>query len=177
MNYLATFDSLVATSVHAFMLTHSWVATTAMILNYVFVAVLIVLIAAYLYPRRRRAEALLIPFSMAAAYLVSRTIGWLYFRPRPFVTLDFLPFITQSPLSKSFPSSHSIVAFAGAYLLYKYNKNWGRWALALATVIACSRVAVGVHYPSDVLAGAVLGVLLSGLIYRYRTKIWVSSKS
>lgn len=177
VSFISSIDSATASTVHVFMLSHAWAATVAFCLNYAFVIALVVLIGVHLYPRRKRLEGLLIPFAMAAAYVLSRVIGMIYFRPRPFVTLQFLPLIAQSPLSKSFPSSHVIVAFAGAYMLYKFNKKYGYWAFALAGLIALSRIAVGVHYPTDVLAGAVLGVLLSGLIYRYRKSLWVSSKS
>lgn len=169
-------DSQIVVSVHAFVVAHPLAATIAFVFNYSFVVLLLVLCGGHMFVNRKKMEVLFVPFSMAAAYLVSRVIGMIYFRPRPFIPLDFVPLIVQSPLSKSFPSSHSIVAFAGAFMLYKFNKVWGRWALAVAAMIATSRVLVGVHYPTDILAGAALGMLLSELIYRYRKSLWGSSK-
>ena len=77
--------------------------------------------------------------------------------PEPLVSL---------PATSSFPSGHATVAFACATVLALAVPRL-RWPLlALATVIAFSRVYVGVHYPLDVLAGAVLGVAI-GLVVRY----------
>ena len=60
---------------------------------------------------------------------------------------------------QSFPSGHATTAFALAAVVGFVSTRWFYPALALATVIAISRVGLGVHYPSDVIAGAILGLL------------------
>lgn len=78
-------------------------------------------------------------------------------RPRPFVSVHDVHVLISRPSSGSLPSAHATTAFAGAVLLSWF---WPRWRLAfavLALAIAFSRVYVGVHYPTDVLAGAALG--------------------
>jgi membrane-associated phospholipid phosphatase len=66
-------------------------------------------------------------------------------------------FISQPFSLKSFPSDHAALAFFFAYLLFKHNHSG--WAFGLAGVVALGRVIVGVHYPFDVLAGAVIGLV------------------
>jgi undecaprenyl-diphosphatase len=56
-----------------------------------------------------------------------------------------------------FPSDHATGAFAVAMAIYLRNRLWVGIALVAAAVLAVGRVAIGVHFPSDVLAGAVLG--------------------
>lgn len=80
-------------------------------------------------------------------------------RPRP---ANFMStwLVIPDPISYSFPSSHATIAFAMAYVLSQYEPKL-RWVLySLATLIASSRVYLGVHYPSDVVAGAILGVAI-----------------
>lgn len=65
------------------------------------------------------------------------------------------------PLSdKSFPSGHALASFESAAVLMKRDKRLGYPALALAFVISYSRIYLYVHYPSDIIAAAVLGVLI-----------------
>jgi 4-amino-4-deoxy-L-arabinose transferase-like glycosyltransferase/membrane-associated phospholipid phosphatase len=78
-------------------------------------------------------------------------------RPRPFLQLDGVRLLVGKGGSGSMPSSHAANSFAlvTAFWLF-YRRSW-RWTLPLAIAICISRPYVGVHFPSDVLAGAILG--------------------
>lgn len=78
-------------------------------------------------------------------------------RPRPFASVPDLNLLVGKGSSASMPSSHSASWFAAALLaFYYYRKSW-RFMLPLAATVAFSRIYVGAHYPSDVIAGAALG--------------------
>jgi undecaprenyl-diphosphatase len=91
---------------------------------------------------------------LGAAHVVAS----LWDRPRPYEAHpgDAHLLIAPSP-DPSFPSDHATGAFAIAIAILLHHRRAGWLSLALATLIAASRVALGTHYPSDVLAGAVLG--------------------
>lgn len=92
-------------------------------------------------------------------------------KPRPFATYDFIQKITSGG-SPSFPSGHTTDAFVTAAVLSLAFRKWYvivpvyLWAL----LIAYSRMDLGVHYPSDVLAGMCLGTMMAFIGYR----IWHS---
>ena len=58
-----------------------------------------------------------------------------------------------------FPSDHATAAFAIAVAIFLRRRAWGAPVLVAAALLAVARVAIGVHYPADVLAGAVIGTL------------------
>jgi undecaprenyl-diphosphatase len=89
-------------------------------------------------------------------------------RPRPFVTDPRVRVIGGPPSDASFPSGHAANSFAGALVLSATVPE-GRiawWLLAVA--IAYSRVYLGVHYPLDVLAGAIVGLSCAGIVLYVR---------
>lgn len=85
-------------------------------------------------------------------------------RVRPYNAIEGLIPLIRKPTEFSFPSGHAGSSFASAAVLYrKLPRRFGLPLLILAILISFSRLYVGVHYPSDVLAGAVTGVICSYL--------------
>ena len=81
-------------------------------------------------------------------------------RARPFDKIPGLQFLIRKPHDFSFPSGHTSSSFAVATVFLATLPLWfGLTALGIAAVIAFSRMYLGVHYPSDVLCGMVLGIL------------------
>ncbi len=98
--------------------------------------------------------------SLALASTTINTVGkWSVRRPRPL--LEGVPAVRQlavQPQTTSFPSGHSASAFAFAAGVALASPGWGAVLAPVAASVAFSRVYTGVHYPSDVAAGAALGV-------------------
>jgi len=104
-------------------------------------------------PRWRRATA-----TVVAGSALNSAIKLLARRSRP--ELAGLPPLTATPTHLSFPSAHACTSFAGA-LCYSRLGLPAVPLYALAGSLSASRVYLGVHYPSDVLAGALLGTALA----------------
>ncbi|HOV79891.1 MAG TPA: phosphatase PAP2 family protein [Bacillota bacterium] len=106
---------------------------------------------------------------MMLALLVSYLLGeeglkTLFHRPRPFETLPGVHLLVFPPDTYSFPSGHAANAFACALVLARKIRNISLPVCIFAVIMAFSRVYVGVHYPLDVLAGALLGVACASFI-------------
>ncbi len=108
---------------------------------------------------------------VAMALIIGLIIGNIglkniFARPRPFtVNPDMLPNLLISPPSSySFPSGHTMSSIECAVAIYLCNKKWGIPALVLACLIAFSRCYLYVHYPTDVIAGAAIGVSIGFLV-------------
>lgn len=101
--------------------------------------------------------ALLGPIAIGVNYVVKLLVR----RPRP--VLEGLPPLGGAPSSLTFPSAHATSSFAVATAMARV-EPLGALAFALAFALALGRPYLGMHYPSDVLAGALLGVALGLLV-------------
>jgi undecaprenyl-diphosphatase len=124
--------------------------------------VLILLVAALVdKPRGKRALLQALPPLWFATMTVEYPIKYYFRRKRPFIDIVQAIAVGRKPGSYSFPSGHSASAFAGAWLLrYHYPKLTPLW-FAIAILTGFSRTYLGVHYPGDVLSGAVCGTAIA----------------
>jgi undecaprenyl-diphosphatase len=97
-------------------------------------------------------------------FVLVEVIRWIWFRPRPFVALNFVPLISYSAKEASFPSGHASFYFALSTIVYCYNKKAGVLFYIASFLIVLARVFVGIHWPSDILAGAFLGILIGWIL-------------
>jgi undecaprenyl-diphosphatase len=119
----------------------------------------------------RRRPALLVPLVGAdlTADLLSGAIKSATDRPRPPVRYPVPHALIAVPRDGSFPSGHAATSFACATVLSVFAPRLAPGFLVLAAAVAFSRVYVGVHYPLDVIGGALLGVLVgAGWVWLWR---------
>ncbi len=110
--------------------------------------------------------ALYAAFSATIALSFNQLINAVYWHPRPFVDHVVHQLVPHSAAESSFASDHTILAFAVASMLMLRKHYLRHVALLLAVLTAVSRIFVGVHYPADVIGGAVIAFAASILVIR-----------
>ncbi len=131
-----------------------------------FLAILACLVL-ILIPRFRK-TGLTASLSLALDYLfLNLILKNLVARVRPYVLIEKLHLIAKEPSDYSFPSGHSGAAFAVASVLFLcMPRKVGIPAMALAALIAFSRLYLGAHFPTDVIGGVLLGCLTGWISWR-----------
>ena len=105
--------------------------------------------------------------SIAAGFLIGNVVlKNLIARERPCWIDPAVQLLVQIPLDYSFPSGHTLVSFEGAVTIFLFNRKWGIPALMLAVLIGFSRMYLFVHFPTDVLAGMALGIMIAWCVAR-----------
>lgn len=105
-------------------------------------------------------------------FVLAEIIRIIYFRPRPFVYNYVNLLIPHNVNEASFPSGHASFYFALSTIIYGYNKKVGILFYISSFLIVLSRVFVGIHWPSDILAGAVLGIFMGLVLNKLFKKIY-----
>lgn len=124
----------------------------------------------------RTVALLLIPTIVLSDQLSSSVLKFLIERARPCHELPSVHLLVGCGSGYSFPSSHAVNNFAGAIVLAYFLPRW-TWAFfSFAAIVAFSRVYVGVHYPSDVIGGAVIGLCIGSfiiIVFRFAEEWWI----
>jgi membrane-associated phospholipid phosphatase len=135
-------------------------------------AVLVVLVALVFLtpwaPRRheRRSGAVLATAAAGLGLLINQPIAHTVDRLRPYLAHpDHANLLISRSHDPSFPSDHATGAFALAFGIWLYDRTLGTVLLVLGAVLAFARVYVGTHYPGDVVAGALIGVVVAAALF------------
>jgi undecaprenyl-diphosphatase len=118
--------------------------------------------------RPERKHAIVALLAAALALGLNQVLGRLWDRPRPFVAHPAqVHLLLAHTADSSFPSDHVAAAMAIALVLTKAHRRLGGLLFALAGLVGVARVYVGDHYPGDVLAGALVGLVASAALLRF----------
>lgn len=133
---------------------------------FVAMLVLVLVFANGVAHRPWRRAAVAAGLSAGLALGVGKVISEIVDRARPFVQDPHgVHLFSSHTADPGFPSDHATGAFAVAMAVWLRNRLWGTVLLIAAAVLSVGRVAIGIHFPSDVLAGAVLGIAAALLLY------------
>lgn len=126
--------------------------------GWIFIALGVVLL---LFHKTRKAGASSLAAMLLGLMVTNLTLKPLVSRPRPWVVMENFTTLVTSHDMNSFPSGHTCAAFAfGAALCAVLPQKWAKAAALLAAALmGVSRLYVGVHFPTDVLGGAIVGTL------------------
>ena len=131
-----------------------------------YLLIIIILLAVFIMRRKLKPAFLLALSSYGLATIVNSIIRGIFYIDRPYITLHKIPLVLFPPRDSSFPSGHAISVFLLATVIFSYNKKWGIFFYILAILVGVGRVLALVHYPFDIIAGAVIGIASVVIIRR-----------
>ena len=108
--------------------------------------------------RHNRLSAMALGLALALAIVVSYAVGMAVFRPRPFM-IGLGHLLIEHRANASFPSNHGLTFAVCAAVLFLCRRQSAAWlAVALGTLVAWSRIYVGIHYPLDMIGAAIIAI-------------------
>ncbi len=145
-------------------------------LTYVFWALLIV----YFWMKNEKKMALLLTVSIVVGALFTYPLKFLIGRERPYEAIASTRLLTPAEADPSFPSGHAEMSFLAATVVSKFHPEYAKYLYAFSFIVVLSRVYVGVHFPGDVVAGMILGIIIGKVMImvaqRNKDIFWEDSK-
>lgn len=115
--------------------------------------------------KKTRRAGLTLLISLALSFILNDlTVKNIIQRARPYNSYSQIIPLVPPPGKYSFPSGHTAAAFSSMVTLFFTKKKYAIPGLILAVIMGLSRIYVGVHYPSDVLCGAILGSVVAVIV-------------
>lgn len=161
-------DYLIAQQLNAFVLKYFWFDTLVIFLAKYLPYVLGIGVLLFLLINFRKYLPMIVKgfgAAVLARYGITELIRFIWPRTRPFLESNFNLLLDKVDKA-SFPSGHAAFFFALSLIVYFYNKRAGILFFIASALIGVSRVFSGLHWPTDILGGAVVGLFSAWLIHR-----------
>jgi len=169
-------DAFLFQYINGFAEHFDWLDFLAVFLaDYLQYCLVVILIFILFFPEKNRLKNRIMVFlgilaAFIARFVVKTGIILFYSRPRPFILLEDarqLLNVSFNENFQSFPSGHAIFFFALSAVLYCFSKKLGAGFFIASVLMAGARVFVGVHWLSDVVVGAFLGMLVGWAVFKF----------
>jgi undecaprenyl-diphosphatase len=149
----------------------------------VFVLALIALFFWFTRSQEKRIMIISATITFALAEIIGKIAGKFHSNNQPFAELSDVNKLIEKAVDNSFPSDHTILFFSFCTTFCIYQKRWGYIWIVIALIVGISRIWVGVHYPADILVGALISIvstfIVSFIIPRFkfiRKLLWLYEK-
>lgn len=136
-------------------------------------SILAVLVMRYLKNEKYQKIAWMCLYALLLAGIIAAVLKLTFHSPRPYTVLENVRQLTVPSEPNSFPSGHAASTFSVVTVLLHFLKNNPVFTVLLilfALSIAFSRVYIGVHFPSDVLAGAIAGAVAGVVVVKFKSQ-------
>ena len=166
-------DLFIFHQINQFALQYFWFDVLAIFFAEYFGYVLLCCLFLFLFERTSKHWKVVVSSLLAAIlarFVIVSIVRWIMPRMRPFIENNVNSLLERSPAS-SFPSGHAAFYFAISTVVFCHNKFAGVFFFLASIYISFARVFVGVHWPSDILAGALVGIFSGWLMYRIFKKV------
>ncbi len=129
--------------------------------------VMLGLLVAYFAFRKEKFIVLSMIVVVIASTLTAAVLKNTTHRERPYQTLDVRQLVEEDN-NRSFPSNHVQLSFALSTIVFYFYRRSGLVLFLLSLLMGIGRIYVGVHYPSDVLGGAIIGIMIAFVILKMK---------
>ena len=114
---------------------------------------------------------LVLSAGVTSRFLITELIQLIWSRPRPFEVLKYVNQLIAHSSGDSFPSGHAAFYFAVAGVFLAFDKRLGVFAICVAFLMGVARGTSGIHWPTDIMGGAVVGLLSAVGVWRIGSKL------
>ncbi|MBU3965970.1 MAG: phosphatase PAP2 family protein [Euryarchaeota archaeon] len=158
LEYLESVDSAVFLNINHNLTNPLFDAVFPSLRELTYVIWLIVIV--YFWSKNEKKLALLLAVSIAAGAIFTYPLKFLIDRARPYETIESARLLTSAEYDPSFPSAHAEMSFLAATVVSRFHPEYAKYLYSFSFIVVLSRVYVGVHFPGDVVAGVIIGMMI-----------------